>query len=181
MLGTQEKGTWLKNELHRCKYSKSHCWKNNIFQGYGWFERFFFCHVITLDKCFMHHLWNFKLFGFSLTWKRRKNNSKVSVIFCTKFATNRTSKKKTLRHCWGSTVHSIFWGGFGLVQGSLNSEMCPCFHGVILVVLSETKGNPLRWIYIWKTFLRYLWITVLSQTKADSKKSFLHKLLCCLL
>lgn len=67
-------------------------------------------------------------------------------------------------------MHSIFWGGFGLVQGSLNSEMCPCFHGVILVVLSETKEDPLQLIYIFKTFLSYLCITVLSKTTVDSKK-----------
>lgn len=44
----RKRQTWLKNGLHRCKDSKSHCWKNNILQSYAWFEKIF-CHVITLD------------------------------------------------------------------------------------------------------------------------------------
>lgn len=68
----------------------------------------------------MHHLWNFKLFGFSLTWKRRKNNSKVSVIFCTKVCNKQNIKEEKVTTL--PRLHSAFhflgriWLGAGQLE-----------------------------------------------------------------
>lgn len=99
--------------------------------------------------------------------KEKESNSKVSATFCTRVSNQQDVREDRSRHGRGS----VSWGRSGLVQGGLNSEMCSCFHGVILVVLSKTKADPLWSIYVFKTFFKLSLYDCSKQNSCRHQKS----------
>lgn len=97
----------------------------------------------------MHHLWNFKLFGFSLTWKKRKNNSKVSVIFCTKVFNKQNIKEEKVTTL--PRLHSAFhflgriWLGAGQLE-FWNVSLFPWSNSCNFV-WNKRKSTPIN-IYV---------------------------------